>query len=201
MKDTVVVFARAPRLGKVKRRLAAQMGARAALRFHQQMLHRLVRALRADRRFRTVLAITPDRAQVRLPVHVLSIPQGSGDIGQRMHHACLRFRRGRVAVIGCDIPDASAADVVAAFRALGEAQAVFGPAADGGYWLVGLSPRRPFRPFANARWSSEHALSDTLANFRHHRVALLRTLHDVDTVADWQEWQQRSKRSTRFTPR
>jgi glycosyltransferase A (GT-A) superfamily protein (DUF2064 family) len=61
---------------------------------------------------------------------------------------------------------------------------VFGPAEDGGYWLVGLGPCRPARPFAEVRWSTEHALADTLANFAGRRVALLRTLRDVDTAAD-----------------
>lgn len=185
MKDTVVVFARAPRLGAVKRRLARDIGDRAALRFHRATLFRLLRQLAADRQFRTVLALTPDRARVPLPVRVPALPQGRGDIGQRMHRAFQRFPGGRVVVIGSDIPDASAADVAAAFRALGRADAVFGPAADGGYWLVGLGPRRPARPFARARWSSEHALADTLANFAGRRVARLRMLHDVDTAADW----------------
>jgi uncharacterized protein len=61
---------------------------------------------------------------------------------------------------------------------------VFGPAADGGYWLVGFGPIRPARPFAGARWSTRHALADTLGNLRGRRVALLRTLRDVDTAAD-----------------
>ena len=185
MKDTVVVFARAPRLGSVKRRLAAEIGDRAALRFHTGTLLRLLRELAGSRRFRTVLAITPDRARPRLPVRVDVIPQGTGDIGRRMDRACRRFRRGRVAIIGCDIPEAGRTDVTAAFQALGYADAVFGPAADGGYWLVALGPRRPARPFANARWSTEHALTDTLANFTGRRVARLRVLHDVDTAADW----------------
>jgi uncharacterized protein len=184
MKDIVVVFARAPRLGAVKRRLAREIGARAALRFHVATLAGLTRALVADRRYRTVLAITPDRARLHLPVRVARMPQGSGHLGVRMHRAFRRFPRRRVALIGSDIPDAGAADVWAAFRGLGNAQAVFGPAADGGYWLVALSPRRPERPFASVRWSSEHALADTLANFAGRRVAMLRTLHDVDTAAD-----------------
>jgi uncharacterized protein len=74
--------------------------------------------------------------------------------------------------------------VLAAFRALRRADAVFGPAEDGGYWLVGLSPRRPARPFTAVRWSTVHALTDTLANFRDRRVAFLRTLRDVDTASD-----------------
>jgi glycosyltransferase A (GT-A) superfamily protein (DUF2064 family) len=49
---------------------------------------------------------------------------------------------------------------------------------------VALSSRRPARPFTSVRWSSEHALADTLANFAGRRIAMLRTLHDVDTAAD-----------------
>jgi rSAM/selenodomain-associated transferase 1 len=179
-----VVFTRAPRLGAVKRRLARDIGARAALHFHLATLRALVRSLAANRRFRTVLAITPDRAALRLPVRLPRIGQGSGDLGRRMHRACQRYARGRVAIVGCDIPDANAADVTAAFHALGRADAVFGPAEDGGYWLVGQSVRRPARPFATVRWSSPHALADTLANFTGRRVTMLRTLRDVDTAAD-----------------
>jgi glycosyltransferase A (GT-A) superfamily protein (DUF2064 family) len=62
---------------------------------------------------------------------------------------------------------------------------VFGPAEDGGYWLVGLGPRRPARPFAAVRWSTAHALADTRRNFHGRRIALLRSLSDVDTAADW----------------
>jgi uncharacterized protein len=184
MKDVVVVFARAPRLGAVKRRLARDIGARAALRFHVATLMRLVRALVADRRFRTVLAVTPDHATLRLPVRVLRIPQGSGDLGIRMHRAFRRYPRSKMVLIGCDIPDAGPADARMALRALGSAEAAFGPAADGGYWLVAMSPRRPAHPFAAVRWSTKHALADTLANFAGRRVVLLRTLHDVDTAAD-----------------
>ena len=194
MRDTVFVFARAPRLGAVKRRLGREIGARAALQFHRRTMIALLHGLTAERRVRTVLAQTPDRARFPLPVQVTRIGQGSGsptggalgsgDLGVRMHRAASRVKRGRVVIIGCDIPDARAADVVAAFRALGRADAVFGPAEDGGYWLVGLSPRRPARPFAGVRWSTEHALADTLANFAGRRVIMLRTLRDVDTAAD-----------------
>jgi rSAM/selenodomain-associated transferase 1 len=184
MKDTVVVFARAPRLGTVKKRLAKDIGDRAALRFHSATLLALLKNLRRDRRFRIVLALTPDGARDRLPVQTARISQGRGDIGQRMDTACQRFRRGNVAIIGSDIPDANAADLRAAFRALGQFDAVFGPAEDGGYWLVALGPCRPAQPFVNARWSTQHALADTLRNFRGYRVARLRTLRDVDTASD-----------------
>jgi len=184
MKDTVIVCARAPRLGTVKRRLAQDIGDRAALRFYVKTLTSLLWGLARDKRFRTIAAVTPDRAWLSLPYCIRRIPQGRGDLAARMHRACGRFRCGRVVIIGSDIPDATADDVGNAFRALGNAHAVFGPAEDGGYWLVGLGPRRPARPFGVVRWSSPYALEDTLANFSNHRVTRLRILSDVDIASD-----------------
>ena len=180
--DTLILFGRAPRLGTVKRRLAREIGEVAALRFHRAQLDCLARRLGRDRRWRTVLAVTPDRARARWPGGLPVLPQGRGDLGRRMGRALARHRRALL--VGCDIPGITAADIAAGFRALGRADAVFGPAEDGGYWLVGFGPRRPRRPFAAVRWSTEHALEDTLSNCRGRRVALLRRLRDVDRAAD-----------------
>ncbi len=185
----LVLFARAPRLGTVKRRLAREVGDAAALRFHRAMLASLARRLGRDRRWRTVLAVTPDRARFpawRLP----RVSQGRGDLGERMARALARDRR-RAVLVGSDIPGIRANDIAAAFRALdGRADAVFGPAEDGGYWLVGLGPRRPRDPFRGVRWSGPHALADTVANCRGRRVALLRRLRDVDDAADLAAWRR-----------
>ncbi len=108
-----------------------------------------------------------------------------------MARALERYRR--VALMGCDIPEACAADVAAAFRKLGAADSVFGPATDGGYWLIALGPRRPADLFGASRWSTEHALADTLRQFRRHRVGFLRHLSDVDTEADYRRWHARRK--------
>jgi uncharacterized protein len=182
-----VVFGRAPRLGRVKRRLAREIGERAALRFHLAMLRRLLRVLARDRRFRTVLAITPDHTRVGVPARCGVVPQGRGHLGMRMTRAFLRWPQARVVLMGCDIPGAGLADAEAAFAGLGRADAVFGPAVDGGYWLVAMGPRRPTRPFERVRWSTASALADTLVNFRGRRVAFLRLLRDVDTAQDMAE--------------
>jgi hypothetical protein len=197
MRDTVIVFARAPRLGTVKRRLARDIGDRAALRFHVATLTALLRDLKACHRFDTVLAVTPDRTRIRLPVRVQRIGQGHGDLGRRMSRALGRYRR--VALMGCDIPQAGAADLRTAFHRLGTADAVFGPATDGGYWLIALGPRRPADLFGAPRWSTEHALADTLKQFRHHRVGFIRPLSDVDTVADYHR-HRTSRRGSHATP-
>jgi uncharacterized protein len=186
MRDTAIVFARAPRLGTVKRRLAREIGDRAALRFHAGTLMALLRDLKADGRFDVVLAITPCRARLRVPRGVRTIPQGRGDLGERMSRALGRFKR--VALIGCDIPEANAGDVHDAFRTLGIADAVFGPTADGGFWLIALGPRRPADLFGSARWSTKHALADTVGQFRRHRVGFIRPLYDVDTASDYRRY-------------
>jgi uncharacterized protein len=196
MKDTVVVFARAPRLGTVKRRLARDIGQCTALRFHRALLGRLLRALARDRRFQTVLAITPDRAKVWVPAGCTVVPQGQGALGMRMARVFRRWPRRQVALIGCDIPEAGPADIRTAFTGLGRADAMFGPAEDGGYWLVAMGPQRPARPFERVRWSTGSALADTLINFRERRVGFLRVLRDVDTAEDMAEMSRRYKFSS-----
>src|SRR5262249_58985450 len=100
---------------------------------------------------------------------------------QRMQRVMDALPRGPVVIIGTDVPALKPAHIAAGFRALGRCDAVFGPAHDGGYWLVGLR-RRPHIPraFVNVRWSSATALADTLENFTGLSVALLATLGDVD---------------------
>jgi rSAM/selenodomain-associated transferase 1 len=175
----IILFARAPRLGCVKRRLAAGIGAVPALRFYRNALSRIIRELKP---FDAVIAVTPDRAKIAAASRCSAIGQGHGDLGVRMARAFRKFPRRRVILIGADIPGLVAADLRAAASQLLHHDAVFGPAADGGYYLVGMGRRRPADPFDNVRWSSPDALADTLGNFRHVRVATLRTLQDVDTA-------------------
>lgn len=156
-----------------------------ALRFQRIMLSLILRRLGHDGRWTTWLAITPDRSGP-WPRGFRALPQGQGDLGRRMASIAGRLPPGPVVIIGSDIPGIAAADIVAAFRALGSTDAVFGPATDGGYWLVGLRRRPHFiDPFANVRWSSQHALADTLANLADNEIAMLRPLLDIDDGASW----------------
>ena len=182
-RPVIIVFARAPRLGTVKRRLARDIGARQALRFHRNTLARLLRELRVLRGVDVVIAITPDRARGDCASRHPRIAQGRGDLGARMTRAFRRFPHRRVILIGSDIPGISAADIRQGLRKLRGCDAVFGQAMDGGYWLVGMAGRRPASPFDNVRWSSSRALGDTIANFADHRIRYLRHLRDIDDAA------------------
>ena len=178
----LAIMARVPRAGAVKSRLARDIGPAPAAFIYRHLLARTLRVLGRDPRWRTILAVTPDAAAPRSG----GIPQGPGDLGQRMDRIMHALPPGPVVIVGTDIARISAADVARAFAALGTADAVFGPADDGGYWLVGLK-RRPRVPsiFGRVRWSSEHALADTLENCTGLDVAMLDTRADIDTGEDY----------------
>lgn len=193
----VVVFLRAPRLGQVKRRLARGIGDLAALAFHRAVAMRLLRDLARDRRFRLHVAVTPDHRVFVPRAFGAAIGQGGGDLGRRMARAFDRLPPGPAVLVGADIPELRLRHLAAAFAALGGHDAVFGPAEDGGYWLVGFArrgtlPRGLFEP---VRWSSEHALADTLATLpRRMRVALVDRLADVDDAESYRRYLIRRRR-------
>jgi rSAM/selenodomain-associated transferase 1 len=178
MPRTLILFARVPRLGGGKSRLARDIGAVAALRFERLMLARYLRRFGRDRRWRLRLALTPDREARRLG----AMPQGRGDLGVRMRRAMAACKPGPVALIGTDIPALNSTYIATAFVILNKYDLVFGPAKDGGFWLVGARRRMP--EFGEVRWSSPYALSDTLANLpKALSVGFAATLDDVDDGA------------------
>ena len=190
------VFSKYWQPGYVKTRLAADIGFEPAARLHRLSLETLLRRFSgvADRR---VLSFTPaDRAgefaalveSHGLPGHWSLEPQAAGDLGKRIEHyfACA-FARGarRVILIGSDSPTLPEAFVVEAFDRLTTVDAVIGPTADGGYYLIGLSRQLP-RLFDDVAWSTPAVLEQTLDRFRASSCAhhILPSWYDVDTLAD-----------------
>ncbi|TNE59581.1 MAG: glycosyltransferase [Alphaproteobacteria bacterium] len=189
----LVIFVKAPQMGRVKSRLAKEIGPVAATRFYRTELTRLLRTLGRDPRWQTLVAATPDGVAEQGPHLFGDLPvigQGTGDLGQRMQRCFDVLPPGPVVLVGGDIPGLKASHIAAAFNALGGHDAVFGPAEDGGYWLVGQSRvPRTLSLFDGVRWSSPHALADTIANLpRGRRFALTHRLWDVDIGADYQRW-------------
>lgn len=179
----LVVFTRYPSFGMGKRRLATGIGAAQALRFQRVSLAHTLHRLGTDRRWRTWLAVTPDRSgpwRSRIGI----VPQGKGDLGERLLRVATALPRGPVLIIGSDVPGISREIVSDAFHLLAGHDAVLGPSNDGGYWAIGLRRRpRTLNPFRAVRWSSRHALDDTLMNLRGSRVATLPSLDDIDDAA------------------
>ena len=189
----VVIFARTPRLGRVKTRLAADVGEATALWFYRATLNAVARRLASDRRWTTWLGVTPDADVLdkRIPpCGIPRIPQGGGDLGDRMTRCMRRFGTHPVAIVGSDVPDLERRHVAEAFEALRRCDFAIGPSDDGGYWLVGAAQgARVGALFRNVRWSGMHALSDTVVNAGPDaRVAFVRTLADIDDGDAFRAW-------------
>ena len=182
----LVVFVKAPRLGGVKRRLGADVGALTAWRFYRDNTRGLLRRVGWDARWRCWLWVTPDRAAARgrwWPAHLARRPQGPGTLGKRLARALRHLPPGPVVIVGSDIPAITARHITRAFRALAQNDVALGPSPDGGYWLIGFRAR-PAVTFRGVRWSSPHALADTRRALPPGvRVAILETLADVDDGA------------------
>ena len=176
-----------PRAGRVKTRLGREIGMTSAAWWFRHQTRALLGRIE-DPRWTTVLAVAPDAEGLTCrcwPAHLPRWAQGRGDLGQRMARM-LAQAGGPACLIGADIPGITRAHVAAAFDALGGHDAVFGPAPDGGYWLIGVKhPRRQPPGFLRGvRWSTSHALADSRATLPGARIATVATLRDVDTASD-----------------
>jgi rSAM/selenodomain-associated transferase 2/rSAM/selenodomain-associated transferase 1 len=198
--ERLIVFARYPRAGKSKTRLAPLLGDEGAARLHRQLVVQTLHTARGFSALRDVAAevrCTGDspRAMAAMFGNDLTYrDQGDGDLGQRLHSAtAAAFDESaqRVVVIGTDCPLLTRQHLDAAFEALANNDVVLGPAHDGGYYLIGLN-RAHEELFADIPWGGPEALTRTqrAAERLGLRVHLLPELPDVDTPADLATWAQ-----------
>ena len=183
----LVILAKLPVAGRVKTRLARETGVAEAVRFYRTTALTVIARLARQPFWETIVAVAPDtaRASPVWPRFVTLAGQGAGDIAARMQRPMRELPPGPVCVIGTDIPGITAAQVRRAFRLLGARTCVFGPAEDGGFWLVGMRRRpRLIDPYRGVRWSSPATLADVLANLDPASVGFTTTLHDVDAACD-----------------
>ena len=210
-KRQLVMLTRWPAPARCKRRLAEAIGAERAAALQRRLLHHGLAAAREAARLghrqgepiEVVLAVCGlgPRASGRwgalLPVDRL-VSQGTGGLGVRLQRQVARARREAVrdlVLIGSDLPRVCGADLLAAFTALRHSPLVLGPARDGGYWLMGLSPQlRAPRLFAGAGgpipWGSETVFRHTLeaASAEGLTPAVLAEQGDLDRAADLARW-------------
>ncbi|MFY0594976.1 MAG: TIGR04282 family arsenosugar biosynthesis glycosyltransferase [Cognatishimia sp.] len=190
MRKTLVVMVKEPRPGRVKTRLGRDIGLTTSAWWFRHQVKALLKRVESPK-WDVVLAVAPDVAGMSSrvwPGHLPRIRQGAGDLGDRMARVFRGLPNGPVCIIGADIPGINAVRIEEAFGALGAHDAVYGPADDGGYWLVGMKRVGPvpLRLFEGVRWSTEHALADSKATMPGLRIAEIATLRDVDTLADLQ---------------
>ncbi len=186
----LVIFARPPHAGRVKKRLGSEIGMMEAARFYRRILEEQIGRMVRDPRWTVWLFVTPDTALHHQAWQLVPVsrrkPQRQGDLGRRMTLPFATLPPGPVVLVGSDIPAMRASHIAKAFELLGRHDLVFGPAHDGGFWLVGARRLRPLPRtlFANVRWSTATALADTLAGLPSHvTTAMADTLDDVDDAA------------------
>ncbi len=190
----LLVFARAPRRGEVKTRLAAELGEAEALRIYRAMGGGIVDALRRGP-WRTVIYYTPAEAEGELrdwlgPEGLSWLPQCSGGLGERLAHGFQEgFRAGdRICAVGTDAPGLTPHLVAEAFERIEDPngpEVVLGPAHDGGYYLVALRAPAP-ELFEGIPWSTDRTLAVTLERALALGLGteLLSPLADVDRPDD-----------------
>ena len=202
-RERLIVFTRYPKAGTTKTRMIPELGAGGAAELQRQMTeHILSRANILGGLHPLPVEIRYEGGSERLMTEWLGpgfyyCHQGSGDIGLRMARALQdAFGQGceTAVIIGSDIPDITTNIMQKAFEALKQSDLVLGPAADGGYYLIGVH-RRTFKHchpqlFSDISWGTENVLPQTLhiAERLGINYSLLDTLMDVDRPEDLSVW-------------
>ncbi len=197
---SVIVFARVPRLGMVKTRLAAGIGDAGALRVYRELLERALELAAGASPGTAELCVAGEDADGECAALAarfgmrLSAQHGA-DLGARMQRALSSaLGAGRTPVlIGSDCPVLDASDLEAAFDALHSNDAVFAPTEDGGYALVGVSRPIP-RVFDGPEWGTTSVMATTRRLLRRDAVRWheLRTVWDLDDQAGYLRWRASS---------
>lgn len=191
MPESLLIFVKNPELGKVKTRLAKSIGDEEALQIYKYLLkytHDVSKSLEVSRTvFYSNFIDENDIWEAdQFSKHV----QVPGDLGEKMKSAFnVAFENKlseRVVIIGSDCAELTRNDLVSAFEALELHDVVLGPAADGGYYLLGLKSFHPSL-FDEINWSTSSVLNSTIEKAQKATLSihLLRTLNDVDTIEDW----------------
>ena len=187
--NRLIVMTKYPEPGKAKTRLIPALGAGGAVKLHCRL---------GTHTTKTLGSFNPeihycggDSNSMREWLGDFKyIVQSDGDLGDRMKHAFqLGFDQGydRIVMIGTDCPAIDAGLIDRAFSALNQIDVVFGPAVDGGYYLIGLR-KQVSELFSTISWSTDTVLQDSLAivNDLNLRCELLETLPDIDRPEDLQ---------------
>jgi hypothetical protein len=193
----LIVYAKRPLPGRAKTRLGAAIGHAAAAGVYARLLYAylfdLLEANLGDTRVVLSVAAPEDVAFFAEAFPELTVrAQVAGDLGQRMAASFeWVFAAGaeQAVLTGSDVPGLGSETVNAAFVALKQAPLVIGPAADGGYYLLGM--RAPgVDLFTGVAWSTEDVLDQTTVLAATHGldVVYLPQRADLDTEADWVRW-------------
>jgi hypothetical protein len=193
--NLLVMFVKYPEPGQVKSRLALTLGDRDAAQVYKTVTAKLISAVAPPSKgagYDMAVAYSPadaaDDMRTWLGSGIQLRPQTGANLGDRMRKAFADgFALGykRIVIIGSDCPAVTQKLIIEALRKLDRHEVVIGPAADGGYYLIGLCQAEP-NLFTVIDWSTEHVLAQTIerCNTLHRSYVLLPELRDIDQIED-----------------
>ena len=199
--NLLIIFAKYPESGRVKTRLAAELGDTEALRIYRACSQLVISSADPDgtKEYRMAIACWPpekiDAMEQWLGPNIKIFGQQGHDLGSRMHHAFTDgFAAGykKIIIIGADCPAVTHELIMRAFAGLDSAAVVIGPATDGGYYLIGL--RHPIATlFEGISWGSDRVCEQTLSHCLALNIpcALLPELRDIDRSEDLEYYRQK----------
>jgi len=189
-KTLVLLMAKTPEWGRVKTRLAEQIGTTNALWVYEQLLSKTVSVLgQAPHDVAVFYDPEVPKQTLAIPTALYHLPQQGKDLGCRMQ---LAFQWGfalgyeAICVLGTDLWELTPDLISLAFAALEKKEVVIGPSTDGGYYLLGLIQPKP-ELFENIPWSTDKVLKNTQALLEPKKVTLLPKKNDIDTLEDLQQ--------------
>jgi rSAM/selenodomain-associated transferase 1 len=193
MDKLVIVFAKNPELGKCKTRLAVSIGDENTLAVYKALIQYTAQVLSKLKEDCVVFYSEDiqtddlwDDAKFQKQV------QSQGHLGKKMQAAFeWGFHKGykQVSIVGSDLFELEVSDIHDAFQALETNDLVFGPAEDGGYYLMGMSAFYP-EAFKDKAWSTELVLKETLQDLKGKSFQLLKEKNDIDTVDDLKKYKK-----------
>ncbi|MEQ9188526.1 MAG: TIGR04282 family arsenosugar biosynthesis glycosyltransferase [Cryomorphaceae bacterium] len=187
--DRLIIFVKNLEKGRVKTRLAADVGDEKALKIYHKLLlytREITKQLNADKAVYYSEGI--DNNDLWDNMNFSKHLQQGTDLGERMQNAFAEaFAQGkqRVIIIGSDCLELETYMIKEAFAVLENNDVVLGPAKDGGYYLLGMKKFLPTL-FEDKEWSTPDLLMDTILDLKkmNAKYYLLKTLNDIDTAAD-----------------
>ncbi len=189
IKDLVIIFCRTPIKGQVKRRLGKEIGEDAALRIYKKTLLRTIGEVEKFGRPFKIYYSGGDGGYFKGLTGPISISkQKNAGLGEAMYDALEREKENgfdRLVLVGSDIPEFESSDISDAFKLLDQNDLVFGPAIDGGYYLVGLKENR-MDLFSGILWGEDGVLDSSLRKAQEFglKAGLCRERMDLDTIED-----------------
>ncbi len=187
-KKLLLIFVRNPELGKVKSRLAVDIGKENALKVYEILLkhtQKITEQVASDKRIYYSNFI--DKQDLWSDtIYDKRLQLDNDNLGMRMQSAfeeAFLENYDQIIIIGSDMYDINTEDINSAFKKLDNNEIVIGPAKDGGYYLLGMN-KPLYKVFQNKAWGTNSVLENTLTDLKNNKLEKLETRNDIDYLED-----------------